>query len=50
MHLVAIWIAIRRSASSGVRLCVCNQWTYVGNCADAVDRLLIRNQNNGILV
>ena len=27
--------------SSGVRLCVCNQWAYAGNCADTVDRLLI---------
>ncbi len=27
--------------SSGVRLCVCDQWAYAGNCADAVDRLLI---------
>ncbi len=27
--------------SWGVRLCVCNQWAYAGNCADAVDRLLI---------
>ena len=22
-------------------LCVCNQWAYADNCADAVDRLLI---------
>ncbi len=28
--------------SSGVCLCVCNQWAYAGNCADAVDRLLIQ--------
>ncbi len=27
--------------SSGIRLCVCDQWAYAGNCADAVDRLLI---------
>ncbi len=26
---------------SGVRLGVCDQWAYAGNCADAVDRLLI---------
>ena len=25
----------------GYCLCVCNQWAYVDNCADAVDRLLI---------
>ncbi len=25
----------------GVCLCVCNQWAYADNCADAVDRLLI---------
>ncbi len=27
--------------SSGVCLCVCNQWAYAGNCADTDDRLLI---------
>ncbi len=30
-----------RYQSSGVHLCVCNQWAYAGNCADAVDQLLI---------
>ncbi len=27
--------------SSGIRLCVCNEWAYAGNCTDAVDCLLI---------
>ncbi len=33
--------------SSGVRVCVCNQWAYAGNCADAVDRLLIFKLGKG---
>ncbi len=29
------------SLSSGVRLCVCNQWVYAGNYTDLVEWLLI---------
>ncbi len=34
----------------GVCLCVCNQWAYADNCADAVDRLLIQPYSNNSLV
>ncbi len=50
MHLVAsvrpsvclfVWRKEELLPVQGVSLCVCNQWAYADNSADAVDRLLI---------
>ena len=34
-------VSVYQYQSSCVCLCVCDQWAHAGNCADAVDRLLI---------
>ncbi len=43
MHLVAsvrpsVRPSVRLFALSQLNLCVCNQWAYADNCANAVDR------------
>ncbi len=39
--LSAVWSKEESLPVKSISLCVCNQWAYADNCADAVDRLLI---------